>query len=471
MRRIRAAFSGLLKAKPQVTRVWLVLLLLAAVLLAPAAYSFFRSLGVAETGIFGLPIFSGAGEESGEGSSVSVESLQSADPGLPLPDPWDGAERITVLVMGLDARDWAVDEGPARTDTMILFTLDPVTRTAGMLSVPRDLWTVIPGFTPNKINTAYYFGELYNVPGGGPAVAMRTVEQVIGVPIDYYAQIDFNAFINFIDLIGGVKIDVPEAITVDPLGADTIPRTLEPGRQVLPGWLALAYARERHAPGGDFARSQRQQQIVIGIRDRILEFDLLPGLVANAGEIYAELASGIDTNLPLDDALRIALLAAQIEIADIQRGVIGEEQIIYGESPDELAILIPIPDKIRELRDQIFTSSAGIGPLTPGSASERVAAEAPRISIQNGTSDPNIAAQTEAHLRELGVEVVEVRTASASYASSVVVDHSGKPFTLAYLAEWMDISPARIVHEMNLSAATDIELIIGNDWLASNPFP
>jgi LCP family protein required for cell wall assembly len=472
MKRLFAGFRRLTSINSRASRIALILLIIASLAIIPSSYSLFKRLGSAETGIFGLPLFGNSGAVLSEnGNPVSIDSLQSSDPGLPLPDPWDGAERITILVMGLDYRDWSSDTGPAHTDTMILFTIDPVTKTAGMLSVPRDLWTVIPGFTPNKINTAYYYGELYNVPGGGPAVAMRTVEQVIGVPIDYYAQIDFNAFINFIDLIGGVKIDVPEPITVDPLGSDTIPRTLEPGRQVLPGWLALAYARERHAPGGDFARSQRQQQIVIGIRDRILEFDLLPGLIASAGDIFTELSSGINTNLPLDDALRIAVLATQINIDDIKRGVIGEEHILYGESPDELAILIPIPDKIRELRDEIFTSSTALGPLTPGSSEERLAAEAPRVSIQNGTSDSNLLSQTATHLLNLGVNVSETRVASAIYSSTIIVDHTGNPFTMAYLTEWMNITGARIVHELDLNAQYDMELILGNDWLTSHPFP
>ena len=68
------------------------------------------------------------------------------DPELgPTPPPWDGTNRVSLLVMGLDYRDWQAGEGPPRTDTMILFTVDPINRTAGMLSIPRDLWVNIPG--------------------------------------------------------------------------------------------------------------------------------------------------------------------------------------------------------------------------------------------------------------------------------------------------------------------------------------
>ena len=103
------------------------------------------------------------------------------------PIPWNGSDRVTILVMGLDYRDWEAGLGAPRTDSMMLVTVDPVAHTAGMMSIPRDLWVEIPGFEHNRINTAYFLGESYNLPGGGPALAMRTVENLIGVPVSYYA--------------------------------------------------------------------------------------------------------------------------------------------------------------------------------------------------------------------------------------------------------------------------------------------
>ena len=166
---------------------------------------------------------------------------------------------------------------------MILLTLDPVTRTAGILSIPRDLWVAIPGFKHGKINTAYYLGDAHKLPGGGPGLAVKTVEEFLGVPINFYAQVDFGVFVRFIDEIGGVKIDVPEEITVDLLGSgSSTKKTLQPGVQVLPGEWALAYARARYTEGGDFDRAQRQQQVIMAIRDRIISFDMLPILISKA---------------------------------------------------------------------------------------------------------------------------------------------------------------------------------------------
>ena len=157
-------------------------------------------------------------------------------PSGPTPPPWDGAQRVTLLLMGLDYRDWSAGEGPPRTDTMILLTVDPINRTAGILSIPRDLWVNIPGFNYGRINTAYQLGEAFQLPGGGPGLAIETVEELLGVPIDYYAQIDFDAFERFIDEINGIKLEITEPITVDPLGDDNT-KTLQPGVQVLPGDL------------------------------------------------------------------------------------------------------------------------------------------------------------------------------------------------------------------------------------------
>ncbi len=106
-------------------------------------------------------------DETDDPGKPKPTEIPAAD--LPKPEPWDGTSRVNVLVMGLDYRDWEAGETP-RTDTMILLTFDPINKTAGIVSLPRDLWVNIPGFEYAKINTAYYLGEAYNLPGGGAAL-------------------------------------------------------------------------------------------------------------------------------------------------------------------------------------------------------------------------------------------------------------------------------------------------------------
>jgi len=444
-----------------------------------ASYLTFRQLALdaPNAGRALLPIFS-TGKITPEinpaNTSLPGDLPITTDPSFSQPEltPWDGAGRVTILLLGLDYRDWSQSEGASRSDTMMLLTLDPLTKTAGILSIPRDLWVSIPGFKHGKINTAYYLGDAYKLPGGGPGLAVETVEQLLGVPIHYYAQIDFNAFVRFIDEIGGVKIDVPEAITVDLIGSGyQTKKTLKPGRQVLPGAWALAYARARYTQGGDFDRAGRQQQVILAIRDRILRWKMLPTLVTKAPSLYKELSSGIRTNLSLDDAIKLAVSANEIPEKNIKRGLIDKGNVHFGFSPDGLSILIPIPDEILELRDNIFASSGSLAPLTEGGVEKKMQAENAKIGIYNGSNSQDLAIRTADYLSGVDANITIIGDADQSYANTVVIDHTGNPYTLAYLKDILRISPYRIYIEFDPSSPIDVKLFLGNDWAANNLLP
>ena len=402
----------------------------------------------------------------GAGEPVLGSTPDSSTPATEAPQlaPWDGTNRVTVLIMGLDYRDWQSGEKAARSDTMILLSMDPLTKTASILSVPRDLWVAIPGFEHAKINTAHYLGDAYHLPGGGPGLAVKTVEQFLGVPINYYAVIDFETFVKFIDEIGGVKVDVPDKITIDLLGdgPDTI-KTLQPGVQVLPGSWALAYARQRHTQNGDFDRARRQQQVILGIRNRILSVNMLPVLITKAPELYQEFKTGIRTNMGLDDAIRLALLAQKVPDDAIQRGVLDQQYVVFGRSPDNLSILIPIPDKIYNLRDQLFATGAGLGPLTGGTPEERLQAEGARIAVYNGSRENGLAGRLADYLKGKGGNVVQVGDAPEPYGATTIVDHTGSPYAMKYLVDLLGIVPSRIKIEYDPAASADVELFLGYD--------
>lgn len=409
--------------------------------------------------------------------TVTSPDVPLQAPSGPQPIPWDGASRVTVLMMGLDFRDWEANEGAPRTDTMILLTIDPINRTAGMLSIPRDLWVNIPsGFNYGRINTAYQLGEVYEYPGGGPKLAMETVEELLGVPIDYYAQIDFSAFERFIDEIGGVKVDIPEKIVVDPLG-DNNTKTLKPGVQTLPGDLALAYARARKTEGGDFDRAQRQQQVILAIRNRILSFDMLPTLIAKSGVLYNELSSGIHTNLTLDESIRLAWLASQISEDQIRKGIISppdQVSLYTATSADgqQQEVLKPITEKIRILRDEIFTAA---GPTSPAADSldqkTRLETEAARVSILNGTYTPGLAALTQEYLQSQGVQVTETGNAQQVLTYTEITYYTGKPYTVQFLVDLMKIDKIRIYYFNDPAHPVDIEVTLGTTWANDNPMP
>lgn len=453
----------------------------ALVLAALVIYLLAFAGGRAVTLAFSNPAASAGGPEVGavdaQGTPLAPGELpaSAANPNAPsdLPEltPWDGVGRVTMLLIGLDYRDWSAGSDYSRSDTMILLTLDPLTKTAGILSIPRDMWVAIPGFQHGKINTAYYLGEAYKLPGGGPGLAVKTVEQFLGVPINYYAQVDFGAFVRFIDELGGVKINVPEKIVVDLLGTGSATKkTLQPGVQVLLGEWALAYARNRYTSGGDFDRAKRQQQVILAIRDRILSLDMLPTLIQRAPALYNELASGVHTNLSLDQIIKLALLAVDVPEGSIQQGVLDEKYVLFGTSPDGLSIVIPLPDKIFTLVDQLFATSGSLSPQTPGDSRARMQAEAANVVLYNGSSRNGLAESTAEILRQQGMNISQVGQADQLYARTTLVDHSGNPATLRYLAEALGLDgEPRVILDYNPSAAGGVEVFLGEDWAQRAP--
>ena len=459
-----------------------VFLILAAIF-SFAVYSVFFNLGSRTGTVFNplsTPVYDVDGEllpttsvedaEEVDNQPVEDESVPAVSFSVDEPEPWDGTKRITMLLMGVDYRDWQAGDSYSRTDTMILLTIDPVEMTAGVLSIPRDLWAAIPGFNPAKINTAHYYGDLYSYPGGGPALAVKTVENVIGVDIDYYAKIDFDTFVEFIDAIYGVPVTVTETIELEIIGQN-YDEVLEPGYVVLDGDLALAYARNRYNSGGDFDRSRRQQQVIMGIRERLVDPQVWAALISQAPQLYNKFKEGIITNLPFEDALRLAALAVQIDQKDIQMAVINEQHVQFGTSPDELSILIPLPDKIREVRDRVFSTGGAFTPMAEGEALALMQAEQPRVTIYDGIQDGVTAERTADYLRGLGINVVSVQMADQVYSVSSLVDHTGSPYTMSYLVDLMDVTTYNIYNQAAMDANTDVDIWLGTQWFYSNPMP
>lgn len=399
----------------------------------------------------------------------------------PAPVDWDGESQVFILVMGLDARDWE-GGGPSRTDTMILVSLDPANRSIGMLSIPRDLWVNIPGFDYAKINTAYFLGEGYQVEGGGPGLAMTTVENLLGVEIDYYAQVDFSAFESLISEIGGIEVDVPEEIEIDPIGpGNTV--VLEAGIQQLDGPLALAYARSRNSAGNDFDRADRQHQVILAIRDRVLNLNMLPLLIQKAPILYTRVSEGIHTNLSLQQMINMAWKASQIPGQSIKRGSIDLDYSTMDFSWDGQSILLPNHDEIRILATEIFSPS---GEPTEESLPETVtvvrpaatptgdprtnyAAENAVISVLNGTQAAGLAASTKEYLETQNIEISYTGNASEIYQFTTIIDYSGKLYTRLYLAEIMNVQASYVFSSYDPNADVDVAIILGNDWAASNP--
>jgi LCP family protein required for cell wall assembly len=471
--------QGTGRAEQQNTRLkWMVMIIIMILALAAGIFVFRTVRNMVAGWSDGKPsLFSGQfGSQSDADPQVAASptaySLEET------PEPWDGTERITVLLMGLDYRDWQDGNGPPRTDTMMLVSIDPVSRSAGMLSIPRDLWVEIPGFEEhNRINTAYFLGESYKLPGGGPGLAMKTVENLLGVPIQYYAVIEFSAFERMIDEIGGIDVLVKQRMKISPIGR--MSKWLEAKPYHLDGAETLAYARARKTEGGDFDRAARQQQVALAIRDRVLGFDMIPQLVARAPALYNEVKSGVKTNFmdpnaspgqfidQIKEAISLLLLALDIPLDSVHKGVIAPPDMVSLVTlPDGAQVLKPAPDQIRMLRDEIFTMSSAIGPsISDSEPASGAQQEVAKLAVLNGAGVEGLAGQTAQYLEGQGLTVAEVGNADRlDYAKTMVIDYTNNPYTRQFLMTLMDLTEGQILNQFDASSEIDMALILGADW-------
>ena len=462
-----------------------------ALVFAVGLFSFVRDLTICWrlTSLPGIPTDDCSGEEINPIESLIIINEKNMAGSTSTPDPtlsedigypaWDGGSRINILFVGLRGGSPTEADCPFCTDTLMLLTVDPITKTAGMLSIPRDMWVNIPGFGYSRINTAWTLGRRSKLPGGGPALTMKTVSHFIGVPVDYYVQVDFDTFVDFIDLIGGVDIYNDETLILDPMahGKDFPKVKLTCcGTRHLNGSKALAYARCRHAEqgckDGDIGRARRQQKVIFGIRDKVLSPENFPKLLAQAPQLYSTFSAGIRTNLPLEDAIKLAVLASDIPKDSIKNGVIDHSMMRFGNAilgGQNASVLQPLPDKIRLLRDEIFTSSGPLSPLAQDDPASLMRADGARIRLLNGTSSAGLDIQTASYLSQQGFFIKEFGNTKA-YNQTTIILYSPKLYALEFLIEIFGVTNStRILIEPDPTQPVDIEVRLGKDWVSKLP--
>jgi len=364
---------------------------------------------------------------------------------LPAIGAWRGEERINVLLIGIDQRP---GEAPAtaRSDALMLLTLDPVARTAGLLSIPRDLYVPLPGRGQDRINTAHAHG--------GPTYVMQTVEYNLGVPVRYYVRLNFASAARLIDLAGGVEIynerdiddpDFPdEAYGYDPF-------KLPAGWHRLDGRSALKYVRTRHG-GSDFDRLRRQQQVVTALREALRNNSALSALLPQLPQLLQSLGNAIETNLSTIEIAQLALLAREIPDERIARVVIDETAARSWTTPQGGSVLIPIRERVRDLRAQFYNPQ----PKAPSAPL--------RVIIQNGTLRTGLAAGTKAYLEQRGIVVLSIGDAPQRHARSVIVDYKGQPEQTKLLAAELGLPLTSIAVALDPTSASDALIILGDDF-------
>ncbi|SHG44827.1 transcriptional attenuator, LytR family [Thermosyntropha lipolytica DSM 11003] len=210
---------------------------------------------------------------------------------------YEKGERVNILVLGIDKRP---GETNARSDTVMLVSIDPALSKAVVLSIPRDTRVEIKGSPVDKICSANMVG--------GPSYAVRTVEKLLDIDIDYYVAVDFNGFKEIIDTLGGVTIEVPQRMYKPSEDID-----LYPGVQRLNGRQALAFVRYRGYIQGDIARTQMQQQFIKALADEVLK----PKTLAKLPTLVKQVNKYVETDMGVRDMLKLASWAPRFSADSI----------------------------------------------------------------------------------------------------------------------------------------------------------
>lgn len=250
-----------------------------------------------------------------------------------------------VLLLGTDERNLAY---LGRTDTIMLLALDMENQRAALISFPRDIYLPIPGVGYSRINSAYFLGESRQE-GGGIPLLISTFEKNFDIPIHSYVRIDLSGFEQVVDALGGVDI------TLDcPLYDETLlpyfgTAYLEAGDYHMNGPQALFYSRSRKTTS-DFDRARRQQQVLIGLRNRVLD----AGLVTRVPALWTALRGTVDTDLKARDVVELAKLGASLGGDRLYGMVLRPPLVNDWVTPQGAQVQLPDLPAIAEALDHIW---------------------------------------------------------------------------------------------------------------------
>lgn len=389
--------------------------------------------------------------------------------------------RKTILLLGIDQRTGFDTDQAYRSDTIMLINIDPARKRVGILSIPRDMYVSIPGYSQNqRINTANYLGDIDDYPGGGgPALAAETIRQTFGIRVDNYIRINFDVFVTLVDTLApqGVEVCPQEAIddpTYPDAGYGMMHVHFDAGCQRLDATRLLQYARTRKTQGGDFDRARRQQEVMTAAQAEFLSLGGIANFIGQAPTLYSTLIDSIKTDLSLDDLLALARLATDIPRENITSGVIDNRYVSFAKDPTGADVLVPNIGAVRGLIQDVFNPQP-----TRSIAELRTLAENENatISVYNGTDISGLAGQTRDWLISQQIPRVAPSVGNLPVPDNGLTrirDYTGNRWTARYLAAVLGIPEDRIEAGSDGLVSADVLVIAGTDMqplLAGQPTP
>ena len=366
----------------------------------------------------------------------AAQPKTAQEPELP---EWGGSSRLNVLLLGIDHRDDEPIDG-SRSDTMMVVSIDPPSKSVVMISFPRDLWVTIPGHYNQRINAAHVMG--------GPALVSRTVEANFGIPIHHFARIDFRGFEQIVDALDGVIVDVERTIKDDEYPTEdygVMRIFIPPGPQLMDGKLALQYARSRHSEN-DFGRARRQQRLLLAMRDRGLQLKILPKVPSLIGLVQRT----IQTDIGVTDMLALARLGSEVERDRVKTIVVDSTLAdpFFGATGEDL--LMPRRADIQRAIARAFAEATG---------------QSAKLEVLNGTPRAGLARQLADQLAATGYEVLRVDSAERSdHAETSLVVLNGNQKAASALAARLRLPESAIRTETVANSQADVRIIVGQDF-------
>lgn len=406
------------------------------------------------------------------GGNSAILNNQDVDP-TQLKGEGDG--RVNVLLLGKGGSEQS--SGPDLTDTIIVASVDPLAKEAALLSIPRDFWVKSPSGSQSKINEIYAnakYAALDKFPfkerqsdqakaageKAGIDALKKTVSDSMGVPIHYYAMIDFAGFKKAIDTVGGISINVTEEMAVKEtmwINGKNYILNVPAGQQTFDGMRALAFSRSRKTSSrGDFARSERQRAVLLGLKDKVLS----TGTLANPlkiNQLISDFGDQVSTDFSVNEILRLYDLAKEIPGDKVVS--VGLDEQVVGDQINGLSVQVPkaglfnyseIQDYVRNIMRDAFLKK-----------------EDAKVMILNGTDVAGLATKTSKELKSFGYNILSVGDApTKNYTTTVLVDLRGgkNKYTQNYLEKRLNVKAVGSLPDQTINASTaDFVIIIGTD--------
>jgi len=386
-----------------------------------------------------------------------------------------GDTTINIVLMGSDRRP---DSQGWRTDVLILISIDPAVPSMTMLSLPRDLWVYVPNWEWTRINLADSRGERTGFPGGGPGLVKQTIQYNLGIPVQYFARVDFSGYKQLIDGVGGVDVvadcplydifpDVPDGQT-DILNGEALATVLTgtidiPGAGVyhLDGKHALWYARSRKSTS-DFDRSRRQHRVLRGLWSAVQQ----QGLVGQLPALWDTLNQTVQTDLGLNDVIFLAQAGLNLDTTRIRSRFIDNSMLHFFVSDQGANVYAFSYAELEPVLDEAFAEFP-----------DNVASQAaPAVEVWNGTSNPEWDKVGAERLIWAGFPAWANGIADRVYERTTIVDFTTtqKGSRLATLARLLRASGDDILYQPDPASPVAYRVILGTNWdacLRSAPVP